>query len=175
MKTLRLFLLAMAFIGLAACSNDDTPAPQGELPDGYTFAQENDQLVDGRMTGNLLFFGTSTVTTIKTGEQFVDDKILFELTEDENGIIRMLMHETKFAANMPALEMEVPGIPYTCEGKTLHMSVEQTIPEIAGTPYERYVITELGGEVDNTSFTVTFSCMGAFKVVYQGKLIVKAA
>lgn len=174
MKTLRLFLLAMAFIGLAACSKDDT-TPKSELPDGYAFAQENDQLVEGRMTGNMLFYGTSTVTTLASGDEFTDEQVLFELTEDTDGHIRMLMHETKFAANMPALEMEVPGIPYTCEGKTLHMSVEQTIPEIAGTPYERYVITELGGEVDNTSFTVTFSCMGAFKVVYQGKLIVKAA
>lgn len=174
MKTLRLFLLATAFIGLTACSKDDT-TPKSELPDGYSFAQENDQLVEGRMTGNMLFYGTSTVTTLASGDEYIDEQVLFELTEDTDGHIRMLMHEAKFAANMPALEMEVPGITGNGEGKQLQVSVAETIPEIAGTPYERYVITALDGKVDNTSFTVTFNCMGAFKVVYQGKLIVKAA
>ena len=123
--------------------------------------------------GQHAFFGTSTVTTVASGATFTDGKALFELVADGEGKVRILMHETRFAAEMPALEMEVPGISYTGEEKTIDLSAASVTPEIKGTPFAKYVITNLTGEAARTELTVTFTCAGAFDVSYQGRLIIE--
>ena len=167
------FLHASA--ALSSCSDGCTgdPDPTPELPDGYTYATENTSINDGTVTANMLFFGTSTVTTVASGATFTDGKALFELVADGEGKVRILMHETRFAAEMPALEMEVPGISYTGEEKTIDLSAASVTPEIKGTPFAKYVITNLTGEAARTELTVTFTCAGAFDVSYQGRLIIE--
>ena len=83
------------------------------------------------------------------------------------------MHETRFAAEMPTLEMEIPGISYSGEEKTIDLSAASVTPEIKGTPFAKYVITNLTGEAARTELTVTFTCAGAFDVSYQGRLIIE--
>lgn len=178
MKKFFTFLLPFSLLALAAlngCSDDnaDTPDPTPELPDGYAYATENTSINDGTVTANMLFFGTSTVTTIASGATFTDGKALFELVADGEGKVRILMHETRFAAEMPALEMEVPGISYTGTQKTIHLNAASVTPEIKGTPFAKYVITNLTGEAARTELTVTFTCAGAFDVSYQGRLIIE--
>lgn len=113
MKKFFTFLLPFSLLASAAlsscsdgCTGDPDPTP--ELPDGYTYATENTSINDGTVTANMLFFGTSTVTTVASGATFTDGKALFELVADGEGKVRILMHETRFAAEMPALEMEIP-------------------------------------------------------------------
>lgn len=83
------------------------------------------------------------------------------------------MHETRFAAEMPALEMEIPGISYSGEEKTIDLSAASVTPEIKGTPFAKYVITNLTGKADSKYLTITFTCAGAFDVNYQGRLIIE--
>ena len=167
MKKFFTFLLPFSLLASAAlsscsdgCTGDPDPTP--ELPDGYTY-----------VTANMLFFGTSTVTTVASGATFTDGKALFELVADGEGKVRILMHETRFAAEMPALEMEIPGISYSGEEKTIDLSAASVTPEIKGTPFAKYVITNLTGEAARTELTVTFTCAGAFDVSYQGRLIIE--
>lgn len=122
MKKFFTFLLPFSLLASAAlsscsdgCTGDPDPTP--ELPDGYTYATENTSINDGTVTANMLFFGTSTVTTVASGATFTDGKALVELVADGEGKVRILMHETRFAAEMPALEMEIPGISYSGEEK----------------------------------------------------------
>ena len=178
MKKFFTFLLPFSLLASAAlsscsdgCTGDPDPTP--ELPDGYTYATENTSINDGTVTANMLFFGTSTVTTVASGATFTDGKALFELVADGEGKVRILMHETRFAAEMPALEMEVPGISYTGEENTIDLSAASVTPEIKGTPFAKYVITNLTGEAARTELTVTFTCAGAFDVSYQGRLIIE--
>lgn len=117
--------------------------------------------------------GTSTVTTVASGATFTDGKALFELVADGEGKVRILMHETRFAAEMPALEMEIPGISYSGEEKTIDLSAASVTPEIKGTPFAKYVITNLTGKADSKYLTITFTCAGAFDVNYQGRLIIE--
>ena len=158
MKKFFTFLLPFSLLASAAlsscsdgCTGDPDPTP--ELPDGYTYA--------------------STVTTVASGATFTDGKALFELVADGEGKVRILMHETRFAAEMPALEMEIPGISYSGEEKTIDLSAASVTPEIKGTPFAKYVITNLTGEAARTELTVTFTCAGAFDVSYQGRLIIE--
>ena len=148
MKKFFTFLLPLSLLASAAlsscsdgCTGDPDPTP--ELPDGYTYATENTSINDGTVSANMLFFGTSTVTTVASGATFTDGKALFELVADGEGKVRILMHETRFAAEMPALEMEVPGISYTGTQKTIHLNAASVTPEIKGTPFAKYVITNL--------------------------------
>lgn len=174
MKKFFTFLL-LASAALSSCSDGCTgdPDPTPELPDGYTYATENTSINDGTVTANMLFFGTSTVTTVASGATFTDGKALFELVADGEGKVRILMHETRFAAEMPALEMEIPGISYSGEEKTIDLSAASVTPEIKGTPFAKYVITNLTGKADSKYLTITFTCAGAFDVNYQGRLIIE--
>ena len=45
--------------------------------------------------------------------------------------------------------------------------------EIKGTPFAKYVITNLTGKADSKYLTITFTCAGAFDVNYQGRLIIE--
>ena len=154
MKKFFTFLLPFSLLASAAlsscsdgCTGDPDPTP--ELPDGYTYV------------------------TVASGATFTDGKALFELVADGEGKVRILMHETRFAAEMPALEMEIPGISYSGEEKTIDLSAASVTPEIKGTPFAKYVITNLTGKADSKYLTITFTCAGAFDVNYQGRLIIE--
>lgn len=96
MKKFFTFLLPFSLLASAAlsscsdgCTGDPDPTP--ELPDGYTYATENTSINDGTVTANMLFFGTSTVTTVASGATFTDGKALFELVADGEGKVRILI------------------------------------------------------------------------------------
>lgn len=173
MKRFFAFPLLCCLLLAGSCSDSDTPAPDDGLPSGWTEAAENTALQQGRITDDMCFFGSSTVRTIGTEETFTDTRALFELRAEGTDAARLLMHETRFAATMPALEMEVPAIACTGSEQTLALEATAAIPEIKGTPYERYAITDLSGGVEKTALRVTFTCAGRFEVTYEGKLIVR--
>lgn len=174
MKRFFPLLLLCCALSAIGCNDSDTPTPDGEgLPSGYAEAPTNEALHEGTITGDMLFFGESTVRTIGSEESFTDSRALFELRAEGSGQARLLMHETRFAATMPALEMEAPAIACTGSGQTLELRAASLVPEIKGTPYERYTITALAGTVDETAFALTFTCAGRFEVTYRGRLIVK--
>lgn len=86
----KFLLLALAAFALAACNDDDTPDEfvQG---DNTIAVFENDRLV------------------------FYDYDVFWEYSEpytDPYGVtcIDLYMNKTRFVQNMPALDMEVPGI-----------------------------------------------------------------
>lgn len=182
MKILRLLLPALAALTMiSACDdNTNTPAPVDGLPAGYEWAEQNNALSNGWVRKSMLFFGSAEVETMATGERYVDDKARFEIAPSdaqspaEQQTVALLMHETRFAATMPALEMEAYGITYSSAGGGIDLSAERIVPQIAGTPYERYALTEIRGEVRETAFALTFVCAGTYRVVYTGRLIVPA-
>ena len=57
--------------------------------------------------------------------------------------------------------------------KTIDLSAASVTPEIKGTPFAKYVITNLTGKADSKYLTITFTCAGAFDVNYQGRLIIE--
>lgn len=149
MKRLFFLLFAAAATALAACDEDkDYGVP------------------------NETYVGTLTVTSASDSSQsytYTDKQ--FRIVNPEDGTMTLWMIETQFVPAMPELTMEVPGIDYSRQmgGITL-LSGDQITPYMGGTPYERYLITELSGEViDGTPhrLVVEFDCMG-FHVAYEG-------
>lgn len=124
----------------------------------------------GKITSNMSFKGSAKTTTIATGDVYLNADARFEVAPQADGSIRLLMHETKFAEAMPAMEMEVPGITQTVTVDGVSLGALSATPEIAGTPYSRYQITGLVGSVIDTKLYVGFTCAGAYLVEYTGYL-----
>ena len=70
-------------------------------------------------------------------------------------------------------EIQTVSFDYDGEEKTIDLSAASVTPEIKGTPFAKYVITNLTGKADSKYLTITFTCAGAFDVNYQGRLIIE--
>lgn len=170
----KLFLFALTACTLAACNKDEGTG----LPYDYVYLKENTNISEGHLQGsNMHFYGTSTVTDA-TGGVFTYRKAHFELAGLDD--FHLYMHKTRFAADMPGVEMRIPNVPYTPTGdKSLTFSLDEVIPEaerpnaVGGgatyVPVERYVITQLAGSIDNTLCRVEFTCAGVYHVRFRGQ------
>ena len=170
MKKFGLFLIAAIAVTAFTSCNDDDGEPK------VRYATTNDGIENGYLQGaNLHFYGTSTVTDAK-GKTFTDPEAWFEFA--------LYMHKTRFAANMPGVEMRLQTVTYTPKGdKSLNFVREEIIPsalkennEGGGSSYqpvERYKITNLTGAIDGVDCRVSFTCAGVFQVIYEGRLIIK--
>ena len=176
----KLLFLLFAAAAFAAC-NDDDGAPK------IRYASTNDGIVDGHLQGINMFFYGRAVATDDTGDTYTDDEALFEFAGGPSGdseYFSLYMHKTRFAANMPGVEMRLQTVTYTPKGdKSLNFVREEIIPsalkennEGGGSSYqpvERYKITNLTGAIDGVDCRVSFTCAGVFQVIYEGRLIIK--
>lgn len=104
----KILFLLFAAAAFAACNDDD-----GEPKVRY--ATTNDGIENGYLQGaNLHFYGTSTVTDAK-GETFTDPEAWFEFAGGPESF-SLYMHKTRFAANMPGVEMRLQTVTYTPKG-----------------------------------------------------------
>ena len=117
----KLLFLLFAAAAFAAC-NDDDGAPK------ICYASTNDGIENGYLQGvNLHFYGTSTVTDAKGGT-FTDDEAWFEFAGGPESF-SLYMHKTRFAANMPGVEMRLQTVTYTPgSDKSLGFAKEEIIP-----------------------------------------------
>ncbi len=145
----KLFLLLFAAAAIAACDDDKD---YGNPNENYT--------------------GTLTVTLLSDPAQVnTFEHKQFSLVRAGDGTLTLWMHETQFIPQMPVLTMEVPGIVYTRAADGLNLSGERIVPKMGGTPYEKYLITDLSGRLTDAEpedrLTLSFECMG-FRVAYAG-------
>lgn len=167
-------LLMLVLATCVACNNDEEPA-------GSRYATRNDAIVDGHLTGTAMnFLGRSTVTDSK-GATYTDENARFEFAAVASDGTRQLivyMHQTRFAAEMPAVEMRIPAIGYTGEGNTVSFSVESIVPEAliaaAGSyqPMQRYLLTDVEGSINGIICRMKFVCAGEYRVEYEGALLI---
>lgn len=172
-KMLFLLFAAAAFV---ACNDDDGASK-------IRYASENDAIINGQLTGtNMFFYGTSTVTDAKGGT-FTDKEARFQFAGGADDFA-LYMHKTRFAANMPGVEMRLYTVYYTGTGdNSIAFSMPSIIPEAlrenaqgggsSYQPVERYLITDLEGSIDGVNCRVSFTCAGVYNVIYEGKLLVR--
>ena len=170
----KLLLLSIAAFALAACNDEADEGPQ--------YASSNPEIVDGVYSGQTMhFYGTATVTNTSDGSTYSDPEAWFEIHGDKGLVI--YMHQTRFAPDMPGQEMRIYRIPYTGgEGASLTFSAESFIPqaklpnETGGYDYQdftQFMLTEIEGTIDGTLFQMAFTCMGTYRMEYEGRLLVK--
>lgn len=170
----KLLMMSLAAFALAACND--------EADEGIQYATSNPSIVDGVFTSdNMHFYGTAKVTDSE-GNVFTDPEAWFEFAGDRE-TLAIYMHQTRFAEKMPQLEMRIYRIPYTGgEGASLTFSAESFIPqaklpnETGGYDYQdfpQFMLTEIEGTIDGTLFHMAFTCMGTYRMEYEGRLLVK--
>ena len=175
----KLLLLSFAAFALAACND--------EADEGVQYATSNPEIVDGVFSGrNMHFYGTATVTNTSDGSTYTDPEAWFEFAGDKALVI--YMHQTRFAAAMPALEMRLYRIPYTGgEGASLTYSADSWVPQVqlpnqegGGYSYQdmpSYTLTEVEGAIDEIVCRMSFTCdvprLGTYRMEYEGRLLVK--
>lgn len=179
MKRLLLLLAVAAF---AACNDDDGTTK-------IKYASENTSIVNGLFTSdNMHFYGTATVTDSEGGT-YTNPEAWFEFAGDRETLV-LYMHQTRFAAAMPALDMRIYQFAYTPgQGASLSYEMESTIPQVrlpnqegggySYQPMPSYTLTEVEGSIDNTVCRVAFTCtvpsLGTYRMEYEGRLLEKGS
>lgn len=162
----------VAAFALAACNNSN------EEP--IRFPETNEYLVDGSLTGtNMHFLGTSTSTDDR-GNRFTDELAHFETAGLETLVL--YMHQTRFSAAMPAMEMRLHDLAYTGSDDTLVFAADRVVPELhikdlGWKPMEAYALSDVEIRIEGVRCTVRFSCdvprVGFYTVAYEGRLFVE--
>ena len=148
MNKLRLLLIALAGLMVVACENgknNDLPKnPDSTCYKGKMTVDQND----------------GTFYTQEAVE--VDYEI-------KNGKLNFVMYKVKFASGMPIkLDMVVEGVDYESYNTDCYtISGDGIVPYAMGGPFEKFTITELSGEITDTSMTLSFMC-GEYPVTYEG-------
>ena len=176
----KILFLLFAAAAFAAC-NDDDGAPK------IRYATTNDGIENGLMHGtNMHFYGTATVTEEQQSSTYTDNEAYFEFAGGPENF-SLYMHKTRFAANMPPLEMKIPHTSYTGRGNSIAFSEASIVPEVSlpnstggGYSYQplpSYTLTEVEGSIDGIVCRVSFTCnvprLGTYRMEYEGKLIIK--
>lgn len=138
------FLLLLALAASVACNTEDEK--------------------DSRQSAD--FGGTLTVTSNRNPEAapFVASDVTFELTEDNNGLFKLTMHEIRFAASMPMkLTIVIPELKYEdANGDGIYeltSTADPIVPYIGGKPYSEFKIPVFTGRVANGGLEVIFTCV----------------
>lgn len=171
----KLLMMSLAAFALAACND--------EADEGVQYATSNPEIVDGVYSGQTMhFYGTATVTNTKDNSTYTDPEAWFEIHGDKGLVI--YMHQTRFAPDMPGQDMRIYRIPYTGgEGASLSFSSESLIPQVrlpnqvgGGYSYQdmpAYTLTGVEGSVNDIVCRMAFTCMGTYRMEYEGRLLVK--
>ena len=105
-----------------------------------------------------------------------DVKVLIE-RDSITGVQNIVMYKVRFSERMPVfIDMVIPDVDITKSG---YISGDSIVPLLkSGAPYEKYIVTELEGQVDNTKepSTLTFSLnFGQYPTQYTGKWVIQDA
>lgn len=95
-----------------------------------------------------------------------DVEVDFEIKDDK---LNFVMYKVKFASGMPIkLDMVVEGVSFEEYAYGCYtISGDGIIPYAMGGPFERFIITELIGEITPSNITLEFMC-GEYPVTYNG-------
>ncbi|MCM1300905.1 MAG: hypothetical protein NC250_00370 [Alistipes senegalensis] len=173
----KFFMFALALATCVACDDDHN---------GPDYEDDNDNILNGMIVDRdpMVFLGTSTVTA-PDGTTFVEENARFSIVGDFPTLITptatslsLYMHGVRFAEAMPGLEMRIVDLAYVPgAGPNLTFKNEGPLTpqaNIAGSgwnDYAKYPITALDGSIVNVNCRIAFTCMGTFRVVFEGRML----
>lgn len=111
-------------------------------------------------------FGLLTIPSSGFTKENLRTKIV--LTNDE--LLDIYMFDVKFAALMPVtIDMVISGIGYNKSANEIRFYGDSIIPTAGNKPYEKYIITDLVGQITADSLLIKNN-YGDTPSIYQGKL-----
>ncbi|MEG1611738.1 MAG: hypothetical protein RRZ83_03240 [Alistipes sp.] len=113
------------------------------------------------------YTGVMSVIPLNGGTNYTYENVRFSLVEQSNHTFTLWMYNTHFVPQMPPLTMAIPDISYANSAVMTSLLGNNIVPFVGGTPYDRYLITELSGTIANSGLNIAFNCMG-YRVTYIG-------
>ena len=149
MKNIYLFICAICAVMLTtACENGHN----NDLPNN----PNESECYKGTMVVDQNDGSHYTQTNVEVDYEINGDKLNF------------VMYKVKFAKGMPLkLDMVVEGVDYVENNGTYTLTGNNLVPYAMGGPFEKFTITNLTGEITDSSFTLDFMC-GEYPLSYEG-------
>lgn len=123
-----------------------------------------------------VFGAETTVTTLATGDEYetTDPYYGIVLSQDETSkelTADVHVYNAKFAANMPPQsEMVFKGVGVDVVDGVIRLQSDRVVPEVANTPYERFMITNLNARCYIASgIAISYEVAGTWKVVSESQ------
>lgn len=139
-----MYVLA-AILLLSACKGEEKVIPQGT----YDYS------------------GTMVVTYFDV-DYNSDDIVVTAEYDKAAKTVDLLFHHVKFVPMMPVtIDVLVPDIPATADGKTVAFSGRDIIPTAGGIEYDRYEVGTVRGTLTEDSLEVTLN-FGDYPTRYTG-------
>ena len=143
-------------------------------PNGYwptlTVRFTMDGVYSVLLASSLQIFEGNLVSTSESGAKFTTTTPVYTATIDvEKRILGIRMNSVQFVQGMPAMDIDIPAVPFTVSGSDLVINSESIIPSIGDTPFPDYTLTNLKGEIElEDGLELEFVCnppkLGAFTV-----------
>ncbi|MBP9018255.1 MAG: hypothetical protein ABFC18_05365 [Rikenellaceae bacterium] len=136
----------------------------------FAFSCEKDDNESTVITEDITFSGRMTVDQLDGTNYAVDGvQIKIEPTTSE-GILTIEMLQVSFSPRMPVkLDMQIQDVIYYSSSKKIIISGNNIIPIAMGGEFPAYTITNLSGEIENGSITLSMMC-GNYPLTYSGTL-----
>jgi hypothetical protein len=131
---------------------------------------EKDNKESTALTEDITFSGRMTVDQLDGTNYAVDGvRIKIEPSTSE-GILTIEMLQVSFSPKMPVkLDMKIQEVMYSSSSKKIIISGNNIIPIAMGGEFPAYTITNLSGEIENGSITLSMIC-GNYPLTYSGTL-----
>ncbi len=167
-----------------------TPTSNGSALSGYTVENVSLSLLDRYMdTGEyiplinlsmtingeyslvvvpiqLVYFGTTTVTTLASGSVYTNDDPYYLINFNaSNQTASIGIVGAQFAEEMPEMDMLFDGIGFSLSSYGFTLNCDSLIPTVGDTPYPDYEITDLScSGTYSGGGSLSFNCASAYKV-----------
>ena len=148
-RTLFAVVFAVSMPAFVSCSDDDEPESTEGQSELTTFE----------------FNAETTVETKGVDGVYVNTEAAYVIDLSDDGAVATLtINNARFAAMMPAMTMQFKGIAVEVVDGSYVLTSDELVPEIAGTPFPRYTVTDLSGSFTGTSGSLFFTCAGIYEV-----------
>lgn len=153
-----LLIASMALVNFSCDeTTNDTPVDPNEEPD---VTPEEDDVI-----ANISYVGVLNVES-EGVTAYTNDSAELEVTGESDTEFSIIMYSMKFAEAMPVtLDITIPSL--SLDTETGDFSAESIIPTVGGAEMAAYSMTNLSGNLTNSSLTLNFTCYGS-EVTYSG-------
>lgn len=137
---------------------------------------ETDTESDGTLTDSPIETSdASGILTIvsPTGTTNVSDKVFEAEINYASGTMQITMKEVSFITNMPELTMVIKDLSYVQNDGLFTVEADSAVPYVDDVAYVSNTMSNVKAtiDLDQSTFTVSFTCMSVYNISYSGQLI----
>ncbi|MFI3286385.1 MAG: hypothetical protein R3Y08_07010 [Rikenellaceae bacterium] len=131
-----------------------------------TSCDKAEEIISDIVADNTEMEYTGTIDVSAMGVSMYTAEDIQFILEKDGDVVSIMMDQVKFMESMPVtLDIKISDVP-TSDGS---FAIDSVIPTVGGIEMEDYAISDVSGEFDTKSLTMSFVCMN-FDVDYNGTI-----